>query len=105
MRQTSNVIAEGGDGGKTHNAGVGIALEPAVAAAIEAGVWSVSRAEVAFPASLKSRARARESEGCILARASRSQEEDANPDSSRLPVVRDSKLSGSERGRLPPIQT
>jgi hypothetical protein len=34
---------------------------------------------------------------------SRGRKKDADPDSSRLPIVRDGKLNGSVRGRLPPI--
>ena len=85
---------------RTHRAVAGIALQPAVAAAVKAGAWAPIHGEVAAPASLKPRNRhafASQDAG-MHARSTQSWEKDADPDSSRLPIVWDYKLSGSERG-------
>jgi hypothetical protein len=61
---------------RTHSSAVGITLEPAVTAAVEAASWPIVRGKVTVPATLKTnqkeaRARARKSQGEIAGRHGR----------------------------------
>jgi hypothetical protein len=93
-----------GEWKETYSAGIGITLESAVAAAVKTGRCTTTCGEIAVPASLKKK----KGKPALVSREDRpaqSQEKNADPDSSRLPIVRDGKLSGSIGGGLPPIYT